>query len=87
LANKNGNGIEVTSGATVLAVNSTAADNGNTGFNLGDVGSVLRLAHSAATGNGTGFFVGAGTAESDGNNFINGNGADVSGTLSKFGGK
>ena len=76
-ANKNGNGIEVTSRATVLAVNSTAADNGNTGFNVGDVGSVLRLAHSAATGNGTGFFVGAGTAESAGNNFIRGNGANV----------
>ena len=85
-ANKNGNGIEVTSRATVLAVNSTAADNGNTGFNVGDVGSVLRLAHSAATGNGTGFFVGAGTAESAGNNFIRGNGANVfQGPLTKIG--
>jgi hypothetical protein len=84
-ANKNGNGIEVTSRATVLAVNSTAADNGNTGFNVGDVGSVLRLVHSAATGNGTGFFVGAGTAESAGNNFIRGNGANVFGTLTKIG--
>jgi hypothetical protein len=84
-ANKNGNGIEV-SGATVLAVNSTAADNDVTGFNVGDVGTVLRLAHSAATGNGTGFFVGAGTAESAGNNFIRGNGVNVfQGPLTKIG--
>jgi hypothetical protein len=37
------------------------------------------------TGNGTGVAVGGTESESEGDNFINGNGTDVSGTLNKFG--
>jgi hypothetical protein len=83
LARKNpGTGILVRQSATVLAVNSTAADNG-LGFGANS-GALLRLAHSAAIGNGTGVFVSALLVESAGDNFINGNGTDLSGTLTKF---
>jgi hypothetical protein len=84
-ANKNGRGIGLgaQAAATVLAVDSTATNNAFAGFEV-DSGAALRLAHSAATGNGIGVFV-AGTAESAGNNFIRGNGTDVSGTLTNVG--
>jgi hypothetical protein len=84
LANKNAaTGILIRSSATVLAVDSAAANNTVTGFALNS-GAVLRLAHSAATGNGTGVFV-AGTAESAGDNFIRGNGTEIQGTLTNVG--
>jgi hypothetical protein len=81
--NNNDNGV-VVAGFSVLAVNSTAGNNRNAGFDLGS-GAVLRLARSAVTGNGTGVAVGGTESESEGDNFINGNGTDVSGTLNKFG--
>jgi hypothetical protein len=92
-ANNNGSGgISVTGFATsgvpidVSAGDSVATNNGF-GFGIGPKGA-LRLAHSAATGNGTGVFVNVGgTAESAGDNFINGNAQDFSGTLTKFGTK
>jgi hypothetical protein len=84
LAHKNDIGIFIGAHATVLAVDSAAANN-SFGFDA-SVGAVLRLAHSAGTGNSTGINV-TGTAESSGDNFINGNGIDVSGTLTKFGSK
>jgi hypothetical protein len=85
LANKNAaTGILIRSSATVLAVDSAAVNNTVTGFALNS-GAVLRLAHSAATGNGTGVFVGGGPAESAGNNFIRGNTTDVQGTLTNVG--
>jgi hypothetical protein len=85
LARKNpGSGILVRQSATVLAVDSTAADNGGLGF-AANSGAVLRLAHSAATGNGFGLIVDSNTkAESAGDNFFNGNGIDVDATLTKF---
>jgi Right handed beta helix region len=85
-ANKNGDGIGVSGHAAALAVYSTAANNTGSGFGVGGSGAVLRLAHSAATGNATGVFVASGDlAESAGDNFIRGNGTDVSGTLTNVG--
>jgi hypothetical protein len=80
-------GVGMNGPSTVLAVDSTASDNTGPGFSV-SFGAVLRLAHSAATGNATGVSVGSGgTAESAGNNFIRGNGTDVSGTLTNVGTK
>ncbi|MDQ6867223.1 MAG: right-handed parallel beta-helix repeat-containing protein [Pseudomonadota bacterium] len=73
-AHRNGGGIDVAGLAKVLAVDSTAANNTFEGFFVGSQ-AVLRLAHSAATGNGTGVRIDTGaTAESAGDNFIAGNG-------------
>jgi hypothetical protein len=83
LAYNNGNGIKVGAG-TALAVDSTAANNSNVGFLVVGGSSVLRLAHSAATGNVVGVRIN-GTAESAGDNFIRGNNADVFGTLTNVG--
>ncbi len=89
-ANKNGQGITVTGFATsgvpidVSVVDRMAAEN-FFGFGVGP-GGLLRLARSAAARNDTGVFINTGaTVESAGDNFINGNGTDVSGTLTKFG--
>ncbi len=85
LAHENDFGIGVGGGATVLASNSTANISSDRGFTIG-TGGILRLAHSAATGNGIGVALAAGAlVESAGDNFINGNATEVSGTLSKFG--
>jgi hypothetical protein len=82
---ENGNGVFVGARATVLAVNSTAADNASVGFDVFN-GGILRLAHSAVTGNLQGVIVVAGSmAESAGNNVIRGNGTDVEGTLTNVG--
>jgi hypothetical protein len=83
LVNKATEGIELDGLPTVFVVDSTVANNANIGINLG--GAVLRLAHSAVTGNRFGVAHGVfATAESAGDNFINGNGTDLSGTLTKF---
>jgi hypothetical protein len=85
LVHKNDFGIGAGARATVLASDSTADNSSNRGFFIG-TGGILRLAHSAATGNGIGVALAAGAlVESAGDNFINGNGTDVSGTLTKFG--
>ena len=90
-ANKNGNGIFVdrlgtTGVADVTAVDSMATNNNAIGFaaqgNFADLRGLLRLAHSAATGNGTGVQINLnGTVESFVDNAIRGNTLDVSGTL------
>ena len=83
--NKNETGILVSFGAAVMAVDSTAANNPVVGFSIG-LGGILRLAHSAATGNGAGVSNSfGGTAESADNNFIRGNTTDVSGPLPNVG--
>ncbi len=82
--NKNRFGIHVdgrvTSGAPidVTSVDSRATNNRNGFFASGK--GVIRLAHSAATGNGTGVSV-VGTVESFGDNDIGGNDTDVAGSL------
>ena len=76
-------GLEVGGAAAVSSFDSKATNNTGTGFLTG--GGVLRLAHSAATGNATGVDASFGTAESAGNNFIRGNTTDVSGTLKNVG--
>jgi hypothetical protein len=82
---ENGDGVFVGARATVLAVNSTAADNASVGFVVFS-GGILRLAHSAVTENLQGVIVVAGSmAESAGNNVIRGNGTDVDGTLTNVG--
>ena len=85
LVTENGDGVFVGARATVLAVNSTAADNASVGFVVFS-GGILRLAHSAVTENLQGVIVVAGSmAESAGNNVIRGNGTDVDGTLTNVG--
>ncbi|MGH6812013.1 MAG: hypothetical protein ACREDM_06575 [Methylocella sp.] len=78
--NKAGLGIGVQSNGNVTVVGSIASNNAGSGF-FTEGGGILRLAHSAATGNGIGVFNSSGTVVSAGDNFINGNGTDVSGTL------
>jgi hypothetical protein len=86
-ANKNEFGIGAGVHATVLAVDSTATNNDNRGFFVSS-GAVIRLAHSAASGNGIGVFLAAAAlAESAGDNFIVGNTTNVSGTLTNVGAK
>jgi hypothetical protein len=91
-ANKNGFGMFVDSlgasgGDFVTAVNSAATNNTNIGFaaqrNVTQKNGVLRLAHSVATGNGTGVEIDVnGTVFSFGDNDIHGNSiTDVRGTL------
>jgi hypothetical protein len=65
-ADKNDNGIFVAGPSTVLAVDSTATNNRNLGF-FGSSPAVLRLSHSAATGNGLDVIV-QGRVESTGDN-------------------
>ncbi len=82
--NQNGTGIVIAGPVVVLAVAATAAGN-NHGFDVAP-GAVLRLAHSTSSGNDLGVFVvNGGTAESAGDNFINGNTRDFDGALTKFG--
>jgi len=87
LMNKNGIGIDVDGGATrgvadVTSVESMATNN-IIGFGVQRSG-ILRLAHSVVTGNSQGVNV-ASTAVSSGDNFINGNGTNVIGTLTEVG--
>jgi hypothetical protein len=92
-ANKNSQGITATGFATsgvlidVSVVDSMVTSNFVFGFGVGPKG-LLRLVRSAAVLNNTGVFINTGaTAESAGDNFINGNGTDLSGTFTKFGTK
>ncbi len=82
-ANKNSEGIVVAGfggvPADVTAVDSIATNNTDVGF-VAQTRGVLRLAHSAATGNNTGVSAGS-TVESFGDNDIHGNITDISGTL------
>jgi hypothetical protein len=81
----NDNGLFVGAHATVLAIDSSVADNASSGIDIFN-GGVVRLFHSVVTGNIQGVIVGAGTtAESAGDNVIRGNGTDVNGTLSNAG--
>jgi hypothetical protein len=77
-------GVRVGDRIGVTAVDTIADDNG-TGFAILSFRSSLSLAHSTATGNGTGVNVIAGSAISFGDNHIHGNGTDVKGTLTKVG--
>lgn len=78
--NHNGEfGLEAGGAADVTVVDSIASNNAGSGFLV--AGGVIRLARSAATGNGIGVDKAFGAAESFGNNVIRGNGTDVSGTL------
>jgi hypothetical protein len=81
LINNNGDGLHLSGFAGVadiLVVDSSATNNFTAGFD--DQSGTLRLAHSTAKGNGVGVSVGDKTYSS-GDNFINGNGQDISGTL------
>jgi Right handed beta helix region len=73
------------SGTDITVVESVASGNGASGF-AADLSGTLRLAHSTATTNINGFFIGAGsTGVSFGNNHLSGNNFDVSGTLTLVG--
>jgi hypothetical protein len=81
----NGNGLFVGGHATVLAINSSVADNASSGIDIFN-GGVARLFHSVVTGNIQGVIVGTGTtAVSAGDNVIRGNVTDVNGTLTNAG--
>jgi hypothetical protein len=79
--NKNGVGVGTAGArASLLARDVTASNNQSAGFLVSAGGAVLRLAHSAATGNRFGVAIGPGGAvESFGDNNLRGNGASVSG--------
>jgi len=83
-ADNSGNGIfsQTDTGRAATAVmvrDSAASNNANAGFVAAGT-STMRLARSVATANGTGVIVFS-TVQSYGDNDINGNGTDVSGTL------
>ena len=81
LINNNGDGLHIfgfAGVADILAIDSSATNNVIAGFD--DQSGTLRLAHSTAKGNGIGVSVGDKTYSS-GDNFINGNVQDISGTL------
>jgi hypothetical protein len=84
---RNSNGIILAVGSGgITAVETIASNNVGDGFGL-QLGGVLMLAHSSATGNGTGVNnqIGRGTVTSFGDNHIHGNGTDIHGTLIKVG--
>lgn len=81
LAYKNGDGIFAGGQATLYVKDSQAIYGRYHGFGVGS-GGILRLIHSASTGNSTGAYLASGSLlESAGDNFIQGNVTDVQGPL------
>ncbi|MGC2224707.1 MAG: right-handed parallel beta-helix repeat-containing protein [Methylocella sp.] len=83
VASKNANGIAATIGASITIRETASTNNANSGYGVQDSGSVIRLAHSVASGNNFGVTVASGgVAESFVDNNLRGNttGA-VSGSL------
>jgi hypothetical protein len=69
-------------GPTAVMVRNVVASNNKTGLEADGSGVVLRVAHSAVTGNGTGVNTSVGgTIQSYGDNDINGNTNDNTGAL------
>jgi hypothetical protein len=83
VTNLNANGIIMGRDVLVTAVDSVAANNTGTGISTGG-GSVLQLAHTTVTGNGTGVTIGN-VGVSFGDNHISGNGTNLTGPLTKVG--
>lgn len=81
-ASENGVGVAAAGGAALMARDATASNNKTAGFAAADKGTVLRLAHSVASGNGTGVYASGGSqAESYSDNNLRGNGVAVSGAF------
>jgi hypothetical protein len=64
----------------VSITNSTVTNNNHIGIDTDD-SPTIRLAHSVVTGNDTGVNAGSGTVDSAGDNYIDGNGTNITGTL------
>jgi hypothetical protein len=83
VASKNAGGIGAFSGASIMVRETASSNNSSWGYGVANSGSVIRLAHSVASGNKFGVAVGSGgVAESFVDNNLRGNTtAAVSGTL------
>lgn len=81
-ASENANGLGATGGASLMARDATASNNRSAGYLVSEKGSILRLAHSVASGNATGVSaIGGGQAESYADNNLRGNGAPFAGAF------
>jgi hypothetical protein len=81
-ANNNTFGVSISLSASVMIANSVMSNNGNSGLII-QSGSTAWLGTSAISNNGIGVWVNGGTLNSYGNNQINGNTTDVSGTWTR----
>jgi hypothetical protein len=82
-ANNNQYGVAVALSASVMIANSVMSNNGKSGLSM-ESGGTAWLGTSAISNNGIGVWVnGGGTVNSYGNNQINGNTTDVSGSLTR----
>jgi hypothetical protein len=74
-------GIRAAIGSTRISItNSAVTNNNHIGIDTDD-GPTIRLAHSVVTGNDAGVNAGSGTVDSAGDNYIDGNGTNITGTL------
>jgi hypothetical protein len=79
---KNDVGVVASGGGVVSARNATSSNNRSIGFSATDKGSILRLAHSVASGNATGASAAAGgQVESYRDNNLRGNGVATAGVF------
>jgi len=82
LANNGFAGILVSPGATAMITDTSALNNATDGFRAVGAGATMRVGRSVATNNGTGVDnVSGATVQSYGDNKIDGNAADVSGSF------
>jgi hypothetical protein len=81
-ASENANGVVVAGGASLMARDATSSNNRTAGFAATDKSSILRIAHSVASGNATGVSaLAGGQAESYADNNLRGNGAPFAGAF------
>lgn len=80
VASKNTHGIAAISGASIMIRDTASTNNSSSGYGVQDSGSVIRLAHSVASGNNFGVLLASGgVAESFVDNNLRGNTTPVSG--------
>jgi hypothetical protein len=81
-ASQNANGVIASGGAVLSARNATSSNNRSVGFSALDKNSILRIAHSVASGNATGASaVGGAQVESYRDNNLRGNGVATAGVF------
>jgi hypothetical protein len=81
-ASENANGVVAAGGASLMVRDATSSNNRAAGFAATDKSSMLRIAHSVASGNATGVSaLAGGQAESYADNNLRGNGAPFAGAF------
>jgi hypothetical protein len=81
-ASENANGVAAAGGASLMVRDATSSNNRAAGFAATDKSSMLRIAHSVASGNATGVSaLAGGQAESYADNNLRGNGAPFAGAF------